>query len=151
MHPVRIRRISWTVGLLLLLPSLWLAYLKWEQLKLDRHAARYVQQISNSFPELVIVKHQAFRKENMDFLDLSLLNDSVEVAGRIIKSANQLDTTMHVVWHFAPNRASRESMLMRGELDRLDSIVQVQDSVIRLLHTKLSPDTTATRDTASVE
>jgi uncharacterized hydrophobic protein (TIGR00271 family) len=151
MHPVRIRRLSWTVGILLLLPSLWLAYLKWGQLKLDRHAARYVQQISQSFPELVVVKHQAYRRDNMDFLDLSLLNDSIEVAGRIIKTANQLDTTMHVVWHFAPNRASAQSKAMRGELDRLDSIVKLQDSVIRVLQKNLAADTASRKDSAAVE
>jgi hypothetical protein len=110
-----------------------------------------VHQISKTFPELVIVKHNAYRKDNMDWVDISLLNDSVEIAGRIKKEANQLDTTIHVVWHFAPNRASPESRAMRGELDRLDSIIQVQDSMIRVLQKNQAAYTVRRKDSTAVE
>lgn len=143
LNPKRIRRIGWTVGIMLLAPSVWLAYLKWEQIKMDRHAIQYLAQIRKHYPELVILNHEAFRRGNQEFMDISLLNDSTEVAGRVLTAANRLDTSMHVIWHFAPNRASSESIRMRGELDRLDSIVQQQDSLIQLLRRKLAADTPA--------
>lgn len=141
-NPVRIRRLSWVIGLALLLPSFWLAYLKWEQLRLDKAATRYVNQISESFPELVVVKYEAFKKGKKDYLSVSLLNDSTDIASRVLQEANRLDSNIQVLWHFAPNRASAESRWLMGEVKRLDSLLHHQDTLIKQLKMQRAADST---------
>ncbi|MCU0394709.1 MAG: DUF389 domain-containing protein [Chitinophagaceae bacterium] len=126
-------RWAWLVGILLVLPSVYLAYLKWEQVQLDRHATQYVEEIRTQYPSLVIVRHEAYRKEGQRFLDISLLNDSTAVAGAVLQAANDLDTSMHVIWHFAPASPAPETRWMVQQLKRMDSLVRVQDSLIRRL------------------
>lgn len=139
-NPVRIRRISWTIGIVLLVPSVWLAYQKWEMLRLEKQSNVYVNRIEKAFPELVIVKYEPFRRGNKDYLSISLLNDSIDIATRVLKEANRLDSTIHVLWHFAPNRASSESRWLMGEVKRLDSVISRQDLMIRQLQKKLASD-----------
>ncbi|HSC54231.1 MAG TPA: DUF389 domain-containing protein [Phnomibacter sp.] len=132
----KVRKWSWIIGLCLLLPSVWLAYLKWNQLRLDREANRYVESIRAKFPNLVIVNHKAYLKGNQSILDISLLNDSLDVDTRELEFANRLDTTIHVQWHFAPNRPSAELRVVMHELQRMDSVIKKQDSIIRVLSSK---------------
>lgn len=119
------------IGLALLVPSIWLAFQKWQQQRFDFKADNYVEQIQQRFPDLVIVKHKAFKKEQQQYVDISLLNDSSDVTGAVLDAANRLDTSIQVIWHFAPDKASREAARLRQEVRRLDSILRRQDSMLQ--------------------
>jgi uncharacterized hydrophobic protein (TIGR00271 family) len=125
-----------TIGIALLAPSFWMATQKWKDMQLNRKATLYLTQIQRQFPQLVMLRHDAFRKDGKRFLEISLLNDSSEVAHQVLNSANALDTTMHVIWHFAPDKSARETALLRKQLKRVDSLLAQQDSVIRQLRIK---------------
>lgn len=129
----RLRGWMTLIGLALLLPSIWLAFQKWQQQRFEYKADNYVEQIQERFPELVIVKHKAFVKKGRQYVDISLLNDSSDVARPLLDAANEMDTSMQVIWHFAPDKASREAARLRNELKRLDSVVRRQDSLLQSL------------------
>jgi hypothetical protein len=109
---------------------------KWKDMQLNRKAPLYVTQIQRQFPQLVMLRHDAFRQDGKRYLEISLLNDSSEVAHQVLSSANALDTTMHVIWHFAPDKSAKETALLRKQLKRVDSLLAQQDSIIRQLRIK---------------
>jgi hypothetical protein len=49
----------------------------------------------------------------------------------VLHAANMVDTTIQVIWHFAPDKASKESARLRNEVRRLDSLLMRQDSIIK--------------------
>jgi len=119
------------IGVALLVPSIWLAFLKWTSQRFEYRVNTYVENIQAAFPDLVIVRHKAFRQNDEQFVDISLLNDSSDVAGTVLDAANSMDSSIHVIWHFAPDKASREAAKLRQEMKRMDSVLRRQDSLLR--------------------
>ena len=121
------------IGVALLVPSIWLAFQKWTSQRFEYRVNTYVENIQAAFPDLVIVRHKAFRQNDEQFVDISLLNDSTDVAGTVLDAANSMDSSIHVIWHFAPDKASREAAKLRQEMKRMDSVLRRQDSLLRTL------------------
>ena len=114
-------------------PSIWLAVKKWRAQSLQHITTSYVERIQTDYPELVVLKHTGYIKNDQRYVDISLLNDSSEIALSSLEAADRIDTTIKVIWHFAPDRFRKEAAQLRAEVYRLDSLMKRQDSIIKAL------------------
>jgi len=116
---------------ILIVPSIWLAAKKWERETLKQSAKNYLEAIHNKYPELVIIQHEIFTKNDKNYMSLSVLNDSNTLSYDIIKESQALNKDIEIQWHFAPNSALNELKLLRTRMDNLQRIVLHQDSLLQ--------------------
>ena len=110
------------IGLLLMLPSIWIAYEKWNQEKLDIESDKYIQTIKKRHPELVIVEYNAFLENGKSYVNISLLNDSSTIHPSILKEANKLNK-MNIVWHFVPNNKANDVEQLQLRVKELEEAI----------------------------
>jgi uncharacterized hydrophobic protein (TIGR00271 family) len=101
---------AWLISMLsiiLMLPSIWIAYDKWKQQTLNDHAKMYIDIIKSKYPDLIIVEHHAAIIDNKENLEITLLNDSTKIHTNLLQDANALDK-MHINWKFVKSYENTE-------------------------------------------
>jgi uncharacterized hydrophobic protein (TIGR00271 family) len=120
-------------GILLIIPSIWLAGKKWQQQHDQKSAKLFVQKMEQQFPELVVLKSTAFRKNGNRYIDISLLNEQTELSDSLLRAANRLDPNIEAIWHFSPDKSTRDVRLLKNKLAKLDSTVAAQEKRLQAL------------------
>jgi hypothetical protein len=126
-------------GILLIIPSIWLAGKKWQHQHDEKYAKLFVQKMEEQFPEMVVLKSTSYRKNGNRFIDISLLNDQNELSDSLLLAANKLDPEVEAVWHFSPNKSTPDVRLLKNKLAKLDSTVAAQEKMLQALQQAL-PD-----------
>ncbi|MBK6274377.1 MAG: DUF389 domain-containing protein [Saprospirales bacterium] len=113
---------TWLISMLsiiLMLPSIWIAYDKWKQQTLNDHAQKYIEKIKSKYPDLIIVEHRASIIESKEKLEIVLLNDSTKIHPKLLIEANALDK-MDINWKFVKSFENSELQQLQLRLKNVE-------------------------------
>ncbi|CAH0129006.1 DUF389 domain-containing protein [Chryseobacterium sp. Bi04] len=129
---VQSRKISGLISLIsiiILLPSIVLTKKKWEKEKLKERSEHYIKSIKENHPELAIINYESFKKDEKDFLKITLLNDSVTISKKRLEEHNDLIRDIHLIWQYSPHIQNAE----HTEIQKLQSqITALKEEMVQL-------------------
>ena len=103
------RKVSVLISILsaiILIPSLLLTKKKYDKENLKQRSESYISQIKNNHPELAIVHYESYQKNNKNFLEITLLNDSATISNQKLTEHNELISDINLLWKYNRNKAT---------------------------------------------
>lgn len=106
------------ISVIILIPSVLLTKKKWEKEKLKERSENYIKSIQKNHPELSIINYKPFSKNGKNYLEITLLNDSITISKKRLEEHNDLIKDIHLIWHYSPLSKSTGNT---SELQKLQS------------------------------